>query len=122
MKGKIQIFEFWSKEVGNMNIVTKFLVDLVQRIGMTPHGYPQVIPYPKENLGNTVISSFVAYQPLYESYVVFDNWVDLNYANLVVNSCKDYDSSIVEQTIIEYFACEEVRSLEPVFYTGEKEA
>ena len=67
---------------------------------MTPHGNPHVITYPTPELGFT---AFMAIQMLYESYIVYDNWVELGYANLVVNSCKEYDESVIVTEIEKYF-------------------
>jgi len=119
-KGKIQILHIWADDkIGDPILISQMLKDIVSAIGMTPHGEPRVVKYPTMELGNTIFA-FVAYQPLYESYIVFDNWIELDppYANLVVNSCKDYDSDIVIAMIKKHLKPVSIRVEVPILYDG----
>ena len=82
---------------------------------MTPHGEPYVITYPTPELGFT---AFMAIQMLYESYMVYDNWVELGYANLVVNSCKQYDTNDVINVILEVMKPKRIMVSHTENYTG----
>ena len=119
--GKIQIVHIWGekKNIGNVDLIISMLRQLVIKIGMTPHGDPQVVKYPVKELGNTIFA-FVAYQPLYESYIVYDNWVELQpaYANLIVNSCKDYDTDKVVKIIEMYLKPVSIKIEIPINYDG----
>jgi len=96
-------------------VVKDFLQTLVREIKMTPHGEPHIVTYPTPELGFT---AFMAIQMLYESYIVYDNWVELGYANVVVNSCKEYDEATVMKAIIDFFKPHAVMISHKENYTG----
>lgn len=123
-EGKIQVFHLWGKkkeQIGDPELIKTMLREIVVEIGMTPHGEPQIVKYPTPELGNTIFA-FVGYQPLHESYIVYDNWIELDppYANLIINSCKTYDTvnallGIMRRIDLIYFKIED-----PVYYTGRR--
>ena len=48
-------------------------------------------------------SGITLVQPLVESFIIWDTWVDNDGAFCFVVSCKEYDSDIVENILGEYF-------------------
>ena len=101
-KGKIVHFHFWGdrNKLGNPDFIRDLLREIVEEIGMTPHGDVEIHTYPTPELGFTA-TACVAIQHLHESYVVYDNWIEYEpaYANIVVNSCRDYDEEKVVKVL-----------------------
>lgn len=122
-RGKIKHFHVWaSREVlGNTKTITEFLEQLVKDIGMTPHGKVQVHKYPTKELGFTA-TACVAIQHLHESYVVFDNWIEYDpaYANIVINSCKSFNTAAALSTINRMLKPVSIRVSSSDYYTPQE--
>jgi len=101
-QGKIVHFHFHGdrERLGNELFIAALLRAIIQEIEMTPHGDVEFHKYPVEELGFTA-TACVAVQHLHESYVIYDNWIEYDpaYANIIVNSCLDYDHHLVERVI-----------------------
>src|SRR5512137_1940375 len=123
-KGKILIVHIWGRkeELGNPILISEMLKGLVKAVQMTPHGDPFVKTYPTPELGFTATQpvAFEAVQHLHESYIVYDNWIELKpaYANIVINSCKDYDSIAATEFIMTFLDLERLRTEKPIYYDG----
>ena len=119
-KGRIQHFHIWASrdKLGNVEFIRDFLKALVKRIGMTPHGDVEVHKYPTAELGFTA-TACVAVQHLHESYIVFDNWIEYDpaYANIVVNSCKTFNTVDVVTLINELIQPVHMRTSSPDYYS-----
>ncbi len=87
LRGKIQVFEIWASkdQISDEALIKGMLRDLVREIDMTPVDDVHIQKYPSQSLG---VTAMVAIQHLMESYIIYDNWPEIGYANLVVNSCK----------------------------------
>jgi len=125
LDGKIQVFEVWAgaEIIGSEELVSEALRGIVDRIGMMRQGDVNIQRYDTPDLGFTAklsIASFDAIQHLHESYVVYDNWIELRpaYANIVLNSCKRFDTDLVIASIKEFFNPVEINFREAIFYDG----
>ena len=117
-KGKIQVIHIWGKPdlLANPELVKTALDSTVRAIGMTPYSDPILITYPIPQLGFTCTQaladdsrSFVCIQHLHESYIVYDNWPEYGYANIVINSCKTYDVRLAVETIMKHLKPNRIR-------------
>lgn len=94
------------EQIGDVNLICTLLKEIVKAIGMTPHGEPQVTYYPSDSNAkdtHTVLlpisSPFLAAQYLHESFIIYDNWPEVGYAHLIVDSCKPYELTPIILTI-----------------------
>lgn len=119
-KGRIQHLHIWGdkEKIGNVNVIRACLKELVEAIGMTPHGDVEFHSYPTKELGCTA-TACVAVQHLHESYVVFDNWPEYEpaYANIVINSCKEFDITPAFRIVSFHFGAISIRDSSPDFYS-----
>lgn len=134
MNGMISVIHVGddARRIGDVGRIKKMLIELVRGIGMTPHGRPRVMYYPNSSpaknthtvllpIGNkkrgflrTLVGWIrdlikrnrpcLAVQYLYESFVIYDNWPELGYAHLIVDSCKPYDIQVVLSIVRKYFS------------------
>jgi hypothetical protein len=122
-RGKIQHIHLWANRslIGDVEVVKRFLKELVLAIKMTPHGEPSIHEYPTKELGFTA-TACVAVQHLHESYIVFDNWVEFSpaYANIVINSCKDFDIESAMSVVTLTFKPVSVRVSNPDPYSSDR--
>ena len=105
------------KKIGDPQVIKDLLKAIVKKIKMTPHGEPYVITYPTPELGFT---AFMAVQLLYESYIIYDNWIELGYANMIVNSCNDYDEDDAVEVIADHLDPDLIKVSHQERYTGER--
>jgi len=73
-----------------------FAIECVNCIGMQISHPAHVVEYPLHNGENI---GFMLLQPLIESYVILDVWTNLKGFYLGVASCKDFNSTDVENLI-----------------------
>ena len=73
------------------------LIDkVVDAIGMTKAQDATCYHYPFMNKGGT---GTTIVQPITESFLVVDSWVDFDGIYLLVASCKDYDEDVLRDTV-----------------------
>ena len=125
LNGKIQIIHVWSRPelIGDPDVIRKMLEAVVSAIHMTPHEGVKIQFYPTPELGFTakvsVLQPFDAIQHLYESYIIYDNWIELGYANIIINSCKDFNSLAALDVIMKHLPPGRYRLEDAVYYDGE---
>lgn len=88
-----------SEILSNVDLMCKLLKDIVKAINMTPHGDPYVVYYPDNSNAKGTVTIM---QCLHESFIIYDNWPELEYAHIVVDSCNPYDLNKVIETISNY--------------------
>jgi S-adenosylmethionine/arginine decarboxylase-like enzyme len=71
---------------------------LIEFIGMTKDGNPDVRFYPANGKGGTGIQ---LYQPLVESWLVVGTWPEHGIIRVNLSSCKPYDHEAVKQWLEE---------------------
>ena len=94
-----------SKMIGDPTVITNFAKTLVKRIDMVAYGQPQVVMFGTGNKkGYTLIQ-------LNETSNIAAHFVEENNTMyLDVFSCKDFDPSIVKETVREYFDAQKFSS------------
>ena len=76
------------EKINNMFEVSSMLKDIVRAIDMTPHGDVMVKTYPDDS---NAAGTYTMFQCLHESFIAYDNWPELGYAHIIIDSCKAYD-------------------------------
>jgi hypothetical protein len=105
------------------------LKKVVTSVGMMPVGDPVVIHYPPpSDSGQIALQPFTVCQPLMESYirylcpvgvVDYSSWPEAGYANMVVNSCKRYETINVLSSIYSHIQGVKIKAVvPPEYYDG----
>lgn len=74
-------------------VLVSAIIQLIEVIGMTPDGPPDVAHYPNQS-GKGGVGCQV-YQKLTESWIVGGTWPVINKTRIVVSSCKPFTRGVV---------------------------
>lgn len=97
---QVSIFSLTGKS--NESICNEVTHRIIEAIQMNVNGLsPKVWKYPMNDGKGGVGITFV--QPLVESFIAWDTWEDHNGAFIFIVSCKEYDVSLVDSILSEYF-------------------
>ena len=76
----------------------KLTNEIIERIGMTPAYKPQLFLYPYNDKGGV---GYTYFQPITESFIVWDVWPLLGGAYLNICSCREFDKKIIFEIVEE---------------------
>jgi len=93
------------KMIGNAVVVKSFAKSLVKRIDMVPYGEPQVVMFGSGNKKGYTLVQLIETSNITAHFVEENNSMYLD-----VFSCKDFDSSVVEEAVKEYFDAQVFKS------------
>ena len=91
----------------NQSLISKFLEELPNKIGMTKLMKPQVNKYEGTNSQDWGISGFVI---IAESHISVHTFPERKYINIDVFSCKNFDIEKTISQVKSYFKLEKVKS------------
>ena len=91
----------------NQSLISKFLEELPNKIGMTKLMKPQVNRYEGTNIQDWGISGFVI---IAESHISVHTFPERKYINIDVFSCKNFDIEKTISQVKSYFKLEKVKS------------
>jgi len=119
MRGRLQVIHLKTLPVYiKADKIIEFLNKCVAAIEMKPHGDIRLIKYDPP-FDNPALFSFLAFQPLKESYIAIDTWSELEYLNIVINSCKNFNVNKAIGVAIKTFNPYLVWCGSSEIYTGE---
>ena len=78
--------------------LTLIMIEMIERVGMTPHGAPDVRCFP--TLWGKGGHGAQIYMPLTESWNMGGTWEEHNRTRIVLSSCEPYDPKAVEKWLI----------------------
>lgn len=95
--GAVETVWCWKVETPEMNTrrVIDLSVEVINLIGMTLDGLPEVSHYP--NLDNKGGYGIQLYQKLVESFLIISTWPDHGIARFYLASCVPFDPDVVGQ-------------------------
>jgi len=93
------------KMIGNAVVVKSFAKSLVKRIDMVPYGEPQVVMFGSGNKKGYTLVQLIETSNITAHFVEENNSMYLD-----VFSCKDFDPSVVEEAVKEYFDAQVFKS------------
>ena len=66
----------------------KTALEVIKLVGMTPARLGRIDEYPYNGLGGV---GYTLYQPLTDSYIIFDVYSEINETKVILASCKPYN-------------------------------
>ena len=93
------------KMIGCPIVIGNFTRDLVRRIDMVAYGDPQIVMFGTGNKKGYTLIQLIETSNIAAHFVEENNSMYLD-----VFSCKDFDPSIVKETVVEYFDAQKLSS------------
>lgn len=94
-----------AKMIGCPIVIKNFTKDLVKRIDMVAYGEPQIVMFGTGNKKGYTLIQLIETSNIAAHFVEENNTMYLD-----VFSCKDFDPSIVKETVREYFDAQKFSS------------